>query len=566
MRIFLEFVPGHEMELINIVVVDDEWVGIKSKLAELGKENGFTFSGVSEFSIDKVLQEVVNAKPSILLLDIMGPKHIAGTDGAGIDLFKSLGTNKAWAALCGGVQIVFFSDAPSVRRHAVVGRAQRVDVSGFVGKDDLYKRKPEALQILKGAANLASMYADCPLLADPELRKLSDLVFSPNSHAMHDVWRQIVLAGRCHENVFVSGETGAGKELVAKAVFNTSVMICDESVKAKRRSSRSRGYHDFFPLNIAALPAEGNLQYIELFGAEPESYSGITKPRKGLFEVAHDSGRSAGHPDNSSGGTVFLDEIGDAAPIVQVALLRVLQEGTITPLGGLNSGKSNKKVVFRLITASHSLLANVKSGSFREDLYYRLNGLHIHMPPLRERTGDIGILAQHFIDKLNEEYQEEGWERIEIGDAEGLVQKLSGYHWPGNVRELEMAIRASYVTTTGKTFQLSEEVEHRIAGREPIARANVEQLLEALRNKPQPITEIAKIHGKLVALDVYRSLTPAGRRLDESTVQQLFGPEANRDTLHRWAKRAENELLTTSPSIQGGPTGNEQQEEKEHDA
>lgn len=530
---------------IKVVVVDDEWE-IENPLLTGDEWSRFAFSGVIQFSVDAVLQTVVRDNPSILLLDIIhAGKERAGNDEAGIRLFKELGENETWKNLRGSVQIVFFSSEPSARRHALVGRARRVDVSGFVSKADLRAKKPKALRILRQAADLAKFYGECPEIADPELRALSDLVFSPNSHAMHEVWKKIVLAGRCREPVFISGETGAGKELVAKAVFE----VC-----AKIYVGRTPGSCDFVPLNIASLPAEGNLQYIELFGAEKGSFTGSTEPRKGLFEIAGEKGTPPSTSMPPPGGTIFLDEIGDAAPIVQVALLRVLQESTITPLGGFNSGKANKKISFRLISASHSLLGNVKKGRFREDLYFRLNGIHIHMPPLRERKDDIGVLVTIFIAKLNKEYGKSGyegntndesyvymgfdWESKVISDVEKLVDELAQYDWPGNVRELEMFIRESYVSTVGNTFQLlSKELKRRIAEHEPVPQANVDQILEALRKAPLRLTEVAKKFTPSVAVQIYQSLSIGGRALDIDTAKQYFGSKANPASLKKWVDR-----------------------------
>jgi DNA-binding NtrC family response regulator len=522
------------MSTINVVVVDDDWKLIKPLLKEC-EDFGFAFSGVSEFSVNVVMSEVEEVKPSVLLLDIIhAGQEQAGRTESGIRLFEELGKNKKWKKLSGSVQIVFFSAEPSAQRHALIGGARRVDVSGFVSKTDLLEKKPEALGILQQAAKLASMYVRCPELADPALRGLSDLVFSPNSHAMHDVWKKIVQAGGCHEPVFISGETGAGKELVANAVFK----IC-QAISDKRRGKRAPGSGGFLPLNIAALPAEGNLQYLELFGAEPESASGITKRRVGMFERTSEMGATPGSSQGAPGGTIFLDEIGDAAPVVQVALLRVLQEGTITPLGGFNSDSANRKVSFRLISASHSLLKNVEeTKTFREDLYYRLNVIHIHLPPLRERKGDIGVLIHVFIDKLNGEYGEYGWEPKELGDAEKLVEKLSSYHWPGNVRELEMAIRSSYVTTIGNTFQLSDEVERRLAGRESSPRANADQIIESLRQKPRHYTQLVKELGEETVKELLRSLvTRFNGHLDDVTAQRYFGPDVTSDALRKWVNR-----------------------------
>ena len=547
--------------MVRVLVIDDEWETVGALLAIHGGKRGFEFSGLTNFDADEIVEALDRVQPTVLLLDIMDSgRERAGQVESGFRVFHELEANTSWAQRHGSVQIVFFSNEASVRRHAVIGRARRVDVAGFVSKIDLLEGKPAAFAILNQAAELAAMYVDCPQLADPELRRLSVMVFSPNSRAMHEVWRKIVLAGRCHEPVFISGETGSGKELVANAVFNVGHRISEERVAARLQRYPMHGYYDFLSLNIAALPAEGNLQYLELFGAEPESYSGITKPRKGLFKLAHERGVVAGAPDDESpGATIFLDEIGDAAPIVQVALLRVLQEGRITPLGGFNTGNVNQKVAFRLISASHSLLANVDSGRFREDLYYRLNGLHIEMPPLCERKGDIGVLIQLFIDQLNKEYKAYGWPTVETGDAEALVDSLASYDWPGNVRELEMLVRASYVTTLGTTFQLSDEAKKRIAGRAPAPHANVEQLIESLRRKPIPITELAKARGVPVAIAIYLALAGPGRHLDAATVRQYFGPAATEEAVRKWvlrsAKKAGIDVSKTTHSGAKASTG-----------
>jgi DNA-binding NtrC family response regulator len=211
-------------------------------------------------------------------------------------------------------------------------------------------------------------------------------------------------------NVLVIGETGTGKELVARAVH-------DVSDRARRA---------FIPVNCSALPE--TLLESELFGHVKGAFTGAVQARRGLFEAAQ-------------GGSLFLDEISTISPAIQVKLLRVLQERRITPVGGSES----IPVDFRLIAATNEdLEALVESGTFREDLYYRLNVFPIRVPPLRERREDIPILANAFRLRFAEENG--------VGAPEILPETLArmmGYDWPGNVRELENAIERALILHSG---------------------------------------------------------------------------------------------------------------------
>ena len=215
--------------------------------------------------------------------------------------------------------------------------------------------------------------------------------------------------------VLVLGESGVGKELFAQAIHNGS--------------SRSQG--PFIALNCGAIPRE--LVQSELFGYEPGAFTGASREgMPGKFEMA-------------DGGTLFLDEIGDMAFNVQVNLLRVLQEGVVTRVGG----KTARTVDVRVIAATHrNIAAAVDSGAFRRDLFYRLNVLSIRIPPLRERDDDIGLLARFFLQK----YQTSIQKNIE-GFAPGVLSLLESYHWPGNVRELENIIERASIVTRNSLIQ-----------------------------------------------------------------------------------------------------------------
>ncbi len=217
------------------------------------------------------------------------------------------------------------------------------------------------------------------------------------SEAMQQVYREIRRVSESPATVLLRGESGTGKELVAKAIHV--------------QGPRAKGA--FVGLHCAALTE--TLLESELFGHERGAFSGAVEMRKGRFELA-------------DGGTLFLDEIGDIPPATQVKLLRVLQEKCFERVGGSRL----VSVDVRVISATHrDLEAMVRMGSFREDLYYRLNVVPITLPPLRERGGDIPLLIQHFLDRFNKENRR----KVRLG--KDILALMGRYHWPGNVRELQ---------------------------------------------------------------------------------------------------------------------------------
>ena len=228
-----------------------------------------------------------------------------------------------------------------------------------------------------------------------------------NSASIKRVFRLIEKAVQTNISISITGETGTGKELVAKAIHYNS-----KSTKRK----------PLVAVNIAAIPSE--LLESELFGHEKGSFTGATGRRIGKFEEAN-------------GGTIFLDEIGEMEMSLQAKLLRVLQEKEITRVG------SNQAIKFsaRVIVATHRNLADeVKKGNFREDLYYRLLGLPIDLPPLRERGNDIIILAKHFMEEFA---RDNSLPKFSLGKE--AQKKLLNYPWPGNVRELKAVIELAVV-------------------------------------------------------------------------------------------------------------------------
>ncbi|MFC1877214.1 sigma-54 interaction domain-containing protein [Thermodesulfobacteriota bacterium] len=291
-----------------------------------------------------------------------------------------------------GVLIVKFIIDPMKR---FARNTENLGVLGRAPQTEIKIDKPDDMERF---SQLFDQVTD--ILGQVEARELfPDIV--GQSKVMRGVLKQILQVAKTDSTVLILGETGTGKELIAKSIHQHS--------KRKER--------DFIALNCAAIPE--NLLESELFGHEKGAFTGADSRKLGKFEIAHNS-------------TLFMDEIGDMPMETQTKVLRAIQENQFERVGGIKP----IKVDVRFITATHqNLTFLVDQGIFRQDLFYRLNVFAIHLPPLRERREDIPLLVERFLKKHNRQ----------ISLTSETMQLLTAYEWPGNVRELENAIEAATI-------------------------------------------------------------------------------------------------------------------------
>ncbi len=293
------------------------------------------------------------------------------------------------------------------------------------------------------------------------------------SEKMHRVLQQVSLVAKTDSTIFINGESGTGKELIAKAIH-----------LASERNEKS-----FVAINCAAIPE--TLLESELFGHERGAFTGAVRSARGLFVQAH-------------GGTIFLDEIGDMPLMTQAKVLRVLQERRFYPVGSEKPMEVDVRVI---VATNKDLEAEVKKGTFREDLFYRIHVIPIHLPPLRERKEDIPLLVDYFLKKFSEQMKK---------DVKGLtpmaMQKLMLYDWPGNVRELENTLEFAIAMTQHEVISEDVILHTRDIAPEPLvplktARDDFERgyLIRLLEFTKGNVTKAASMAGKYRA-DFYNLL------------------------------------------------------------
>src|ERR671917_44086 len=281
-----------------------------------------------------------------------------------------------------------------------------------------YVTKPfvneDLLQSVKNALRQRELFRENRHLRRELDRRYSFSEIIGTSPALQAVFRLVEKVAATNTNVLVQGESGTGKELIARAIHHNS----------------ARADRPFVAINCGALPE--TLLESELFGHLKGAFTGAVASKPGLFRAAE-------------GGTVFLDEVGEVSPAMQVRLLRAVQEHEVTPVGSSAAVRFDARII---CATNRDLEKEVSEGRFREDLFYRLNVIEVHLPPLRERREDIPLLARHFVKRTA---REQGQDEKPIEPA--AMTALINYNWPGNVRELQNAIERAF-TLSGEGIDL----------------------------------------------------------------------------------------------------------------
>lgn len=362
--------------MTRILIVEDEDI-IRNSLRKLLERKGYEVS--DSHAIQDATQRFQLADFDLIISDLRLP----GAPGS--DLIK----------LAGDVPVLIMTSYASLRSAVDTMRMGAVD----------YIPKPfDHDEMLAAVARILKNKAREPVFQTPSHASRGMI---GDSAVMKRVFNIIHKVAPTDATVLIQGETGTGKELVARAIHNES-----------RRANR-----ELICVNCAAIPE--TLIEAELFGHEKGAFTGATEARKGLVAAA-------------DGGTLFLDEVGELPLEAQARLLRVLQEGEVRPIGSVVS----RKVDVRLVAATHRNLRKMcDEGTFREDLYYRINVLNLNLPPLRERGKDVLALAEHLLLNFTKKL---GIDR-ELRFAPDAVQAITSYGWPGNIREMENALQRAVI-------------------------------------------------------------------------------------------------------------------------
>ena len=372
-----------------ILVVDDE-PGVRSSVAGVLRDEGFDVEAVGsgEEGLDRVAQRAFD----VIVLDIWLP----GIDG--LTTLQRLGERQVDA------QVVIISGHGNIESAV---RAIKMGAFDFI-------EKPLSLEktvlVVRNALRQRDLEAEN---RDLRVRVGRQNTMVGESAAMQHLREQVAMAAPTNGRVLILGENGTGKELVARTIHELS----------RRRSG------PFVEVNCAAIPEE--LIETELFGHVRGAFTGSVADKPGRFEQA-------------SGGTIFLDEIGDMSLKTQAKVLRVLQEQVMERVGGTQRIRVDVRV---LAATNKDLLAEIRAGRFRDDLYFRLNVIPIFVPPLRDRPDDIPVLADHFMAVMAAEYGRRP-KRL----APEAVARLQQYAWPGNVRELRNVIERMIIMVAGDTI------------------------------------------------------------------------------------------------------------------
>jgi len=376
----------------HILVADDEEI-MRDVLSDLLSSESYTVDLAENGS--RTLKVIQNGEYGLVLLDLMMP------DLNGLQVLEELQTIK------NPPEIIILTAFASIEKAI---KATKLGAFDFIAKPF---KNDELLLSVKNALEHRHLLEENRRLKDTLHERYSFHNIVGKSVGIQQVFDLILQTAPRRSTILIYGESGTGKELVAKAIH----------------ASSGRNREPFVAVNCGNIPSE--LLESELFGHIRGAYTGATSTKKGLFEAA-------------DGGTLFLDEVTTISMEIQSKLLRVIQEREFRRLGSLE----NKKVDVRIIAASNTdLQTAVHQGTFRDDLYYRLNVIAIKIPPLRERSEDIPLMVHHFIEKYQEENQ-----RNKIVMDPSAMKVLMDYPWPGNIRELQNAIERAVVLAPGNVI------------------------------------------------------------------------------------------------------------------
>ena len=379
----------------KILIVDDE-KSMCQFLAIMLRREGYNITTANNGK--KALDQIKNNKFDLVITDI----KMSGMDG--IELLEEI------KKIDLGMPVIIMTAYASQK--TAIGAVNHGAFHYLIK----HAKNDEIKMVIRNALDMKRVRTENMLLKK-QLKQSSDLkTIIGKSEEIEKVFNLVDKVANTDSTILIFGESGTGKELIARAVHFKS----------------SRSNNPFVSINCGALPE--SLLESELFGHVKGSFTGAIRDKDGLFKVAQD-------------GTFFLDEVGETSPTIQVKLLRVLQEREIIPVGGT----SPMKVDVRLIAATNADLEKaVSQERFRPDLYYRLNVIPIHLPPLRNRKDDIPLLVNHFLDKFNEKLGPPARKGI----SDEAMDVLSSYTWPGNIRELENVIERAVILEESREIQV----------------------------------------------------------------------------------------------------------------
>ncbi len=383
----------------SLLIVDDE-ASVREVLSILLGCEGYEISTAASLTEARAAFE--KERPKLVLCDILMP------DGNGLELLREIKQKSPATSMV--MMTAYTSTKAAIE-------AMKLGAYDYVSKPF---DNEELKVVVQKALEQSELLTENVYLRRELEGKYTFANIIGRSPKMQEIFAVIERVARTNSTVMIYGESGTGKELIARATHFASP-------RARKR---------FLSINCGALPE--NLLESELFGHERGAFTGAVKEKKGLFQEAE-------------GGTLFLDEIGEMTPTMQVKLLRALQEKKVRKVGG----NREEDVDVRIIAATNqNLQERISEGAFREDLYYRINVIPVHLPPLRQRREDIPHLVDHFLKK----YSDELGVSVRVISVEAM-KMLEGYDWPGNVRELENVIERTLALSSAETLT-SRDLPH----------------------------------------------------------------------------------------------------------